>query len=290
MRHDRQVSIAQQPHPSARLSAATTALFVPGDRPDRFGKALASGADLVIVDLEDAVAADRKALAREAVVEAVAAHPSSFVLRVNGAASPEHTADLELLATIGGGLVGVALAKTESPDAIEAVRMRAGDAGIIPLVESAAGLAAAPALAQTPGVARLALGGIDLALDLDTTAPEVVDIARFQLTLASRVAGLAGPLDSPSVEFTDLDPVRAAAARARSFGFGGKLCIHPRQLDAVREAFAPTADEVAWAERILAAEGDGEGVASVDGTMVDRPVTERARRIRAAVERKRRRS
>ncbi|WP_368498079.1 CoA ester lyase [Herbiconiux sp. A18JL235] len=268
--------------PITALSAATTALFVPGDRPDRFAKALASGADLVIVDLEDAVAGDRKALAREAVVEAVAAHPSSFLVRLNGAGSPEHAADLELLATVGSGLLGVALAKTESPEAIEAVRMRAGDVGIVPLVESAAGLAAAPALAQTPGVARLALGAIDLALDLDTTAPEVIDFARFQLTLASRVAGLSGPLDSPSVEFAELEPVRSAAARARSFGFGGKLCIHPRQLAAVQEAFAPTAEEVEWAERILSVQG--EGVASVDGSMVDRPVTERARRILAGAE------
>jgi citrate lyase subunit beta/citryl-CoA lyase len=134
-------------------------------------------------------------------------------------------------------------------------------------------------LARVAGVARLAFGALDLSLDLGVEVDsEVVRFAQAQVVLMSRAAGLAAPLDTPSVDITDLDAVAAAARLSRSRGFGGKLCIHPAQLAAVRAAFRPTEAEARWAERILAA--SQENASQVDGQMVDRPILERARRIR----------
>jgi citrate lyase subunit beta/citryl-CoA lyase len=261
-------------------SEAVTALFAPGDRPDRIAKALASAADVVIVDLEDAVAHDRKSFARETLGNILRAGATNVVVRISGIESPEHLDDLHAVSGLGvdDGLLGVLIAKVQSSDVIETVAacLRPG-VEVLALVETAQGLADVQNIARARGVVRLALGGVDLTLDLDATAPGVMDFARFQLTVASRAAGIAAPLDTPSTQISDLDAVRESAERARSFGLSGKMCIHPGQLDAVGQAFAPRADEIVWAERIIA--GQHAGAAQVDGAMVDRPVIERARRI-----------
>lgn len=261
-------------------SRAATALFVPGDRPDRLPKALGSGADVVIVDLEDAVADAQKDRARADLAEALRVGGTQVMVRVNAAETSSFDADLDLVAEFGveEGLLGVLIAKTDSADEVAAVREKARPGvEIIALIESARGLDGLRQIASAPGIHRLAFGAIDLALDLDTTAAEVLDMVRLQLVVASRAAGLAPPLDSPSVEIRDLDAVEESACRARSFGFGGKLCIHPAQLTAVQAAFTPYGDEIAWARRVLAA--GAEGAAQWEGTMIDKPVIERARRI-----------
>ncbi len=272
--------------PVTTVAEAVTALFVPGDRPDRYAKAAGAGADVVIVDLEDAVPAAAKTLAGQAVNQALAPGTSVRALvRVNGSGTCTHEAEVDMLAALaaqpGNGLLGVMLPKAEDPGAVAALvgRLRITDLGLalVPLIESAVGVLAAAEIARVAGVTRLALGAIDLTTDLDA-APEspVVTHAMAHLVLTSRAARVAPPLDSPATAITDTDAVLDAARRARACGFGGKLCIHPAQLTPVRTGFRPTEDEIVWATRVMEA---GEAAVQLDGRMIDKPVVERARRV-----------
>jgi citrate lyase subunit beta/citryl-CoA lyase len=253
-------------------------LFVPGDRPERFDKALAAGADRVIVDLEDAVAPADKAAARDAVSRWVQAS-RPVALRINSAEADEFEDDLALCAL--PGIQAVVLPKAERLDALRRVAEAAPQAALLPLVESARGYAAREALAAAPGVERLLFGSIDFQLDLgcQATEEELLPI-RFGLVLASRLAGIAAPIDGVTPAIDDAQLLRQDAARARRLGFAGKLCIHPRQLAPVHEAFAPSEAELAWARRVVEAAAAADGAAvKVDGQMVDRPVLLRARAL-----------
>ncbi|UKA55239.1 CoA ester lyase [Arthrobacter sp. FW305-BF8] len=268
------------------VAAAVTALFVPGDRPERFAKAAAAGAGVVIIDLEDAVAPDAKAGALAAVLAALAPGEVggrvSALVRVNPMGSDHYDGEITALLTAaeapGAGLLGIMVPKAEDAGAVGRLRAQVPQRlALVPLIESAAGVVNAVELARVPGVTRLAFGAIDFALDINADGGDrFLDHARAQLVLASRVAGIAAPLDSPSTEIADSGKVADSAMLARNFGFGGKLCIHPAQVAAVRGAFAPTKSEVQWARSVIGAEG---GAAQVDGQMIDRPVTERAKRI-----------
>lgn len=263
---------------------ARTFLFVPGDRPERFVKAQRSGADVVIVDLEDAVAPAAKPAARAATAEALRAG-AKVAVRVSAAGTPDLEADVAALAAARPPLA-VVLAKAESADAVARVGAALG-APVVPLVESAAGLVGAGELAAVPGVPRLAFGALDLSLDLDAVLdPTLLDHARIELVVRSRAAGIAGPLDSPAADFTRLDVVAQEARRARSLGMGGKLCIHPAQVGPVAEAFRPTPEQVEHARRILAA-AQHDGATADSGAMVDRPVLEQAQRLLARAQAKR---
>lgn len=250
------------------LATVRTVLFVPGDRPERFDKALASGADLVVVDLEDAVAPSARAAARLAV--ASFGSRDGVGVRVNAVGTSDHPLDAALVRELG---CPVMLAKTEAPPS------GLGDGGVIALVETARGILAAPTIAAAPTVARLALGHLDLAAELgvDPDARDALGVARSGLVLASAAAGLAPPIDGVTADVRDEALLRDDVSHARRLGFGGKLCIHPAQVGPVAEAFASSADEVAWARRVVAASNDS--VTVLDGRMVDRPVVERARRI-----------
>ncbi len=271
------------------LARACTHLFVPGNRPDRFGKALASGADAVIVDWEDAVPPAAKAEARASLLVAFAAwspaERTRTLVRINPAGSLWHADDLGALRILAAqGLVGVVVPKAESVDALAPVAAVLGEGGaLLPLIESAAGLAALPAIAAAPRVLRLVLGHLDLQADLGMACgPDEAELAplRLQLVLTSRLAGLAPPIDSICTETADMALVQADAARALRFGFGGKLCIHPAQLPVVRAAFAPSAEQVQWARRVIDGfERTGGQVFSLDGKMVDAPVVALARRV-----------
>ena len=259
--------------------SARTWLFVPGDRPERFAKVAASGADCVLLDLEDAVSPDRKAAARTAVAEHLAGGGQGWV-RVNGRASPDHDADLAAVAGLPG-LLGVMLPKAETAADLTAVASRTG-ARLVPLVESALGLLAALELARTAGVVRLAFGSVDYAGDLGAEhVDEALLLARSTLVLVSRAAGLPGPVDGVTTAFDDPDAVRADAARARRLGLTGKLCIHPRQLAPVLQGFAPDAAEVAWARTVVDAVREERGAVQVAGALVDAPVLARARAVLA---------
>lgn len=255
-------------------------LFVPGDRPERIAKARLSGADAVIVDLEDAVAPSNKVAAREAFANALdAAHP--VVLRINGADTAWFDDDSRLAAH--AGVAAVLLPKAAAPDAITAANAASGGKPVLALVETAAGMANVAALAAAAGIARLVFGSIDFQLDLDIDDDDQALLAfRSQLVLASRLANLPPPVDGVTTALDDAARIEAESRRARSLGFGGKLCIHPRQVAIVNAAFSPSAAQLAWARRIVeaAAAADGAAVA-VDGKMVDAPVLARARRLLA---------
>ena len=253
-------------------------LFVPGSRPERFDKALAAGAGAVIIDLEDAVAPADKQRARDA-VSAWLLPRHAVVLRINSADSPWFDADLALCGR--PGVAAVMCPKAEHVDTLAAVA-QAGARALLPLVESAAGIAALDALAAAPGVQRLAFGSIDLQADLglrDATEDELVCF-RLALVLASRRAGIGAPIDGVTTAIDDSARLQADVQRARRLGFHGKLCIHPKQVAAVNALFAPTIEEVAWARRVLDAAAVAGGAAiAVDGKMIDRPVLLRAHAI-----------
>ncbi|KFJ52002.1 (3S)-malyl-CoA thioesterase [Bordetella bronchiseptica] len=262
-----------------------TALFVPASRPERIPKALASGADAVIVDLEDAVEHLAKDSAREALCDFLGTHPDARLwVRINDASTAWHDDDLK--ACLGRpGVRGILLPKAES---LMQVR-HAAQSGIpiVPIIETARGVLNAAEVAGTPGVARLAFGSLDYALDLgltpDTEAAGVVlDQARVQVLLHSRAAGLAQPLDGVHPGVQDTAGLRAAATRARDMGFAGMLCIHPTQVPIVHEALLPPLAELDWARRVVAAHRDsGAGTFMLDGRMVDAPVIARARQLLA---------
>ncbi len=262
------------------MTAPRSYLFVPGDRPDRFDKARASGADAVIVDLEDAVPIDRKSAARDAAA-AWLSSDRPVVVRINAIDTVWFADDAALCRH--PGVAAVMLAKSERADDVAALRGLAGEVPVVALVETAAGLANARALAAAPGVERLAFGSIDFQLDMNLRAKhDELAPYRAALALASRLANLAMPIDSPCPSFDTPDELEAEAARARRDGFGAKLCIHPKQAAVVNRAFSPSAAEIAWAERVLAAADASQGAAvAVDGRMVDKPVILRARALLA---------
>lgn len=268
--------------PIVANDAARTWLFVPGDRPERFAKARSSGADAVIIDLEDAVAAPSKELARRAAAATVAAD-DAFAVRVSSPGSADGARDIEDLASAGARPRAVVVAKAEDPTALAEVGRILG-APVIALIESARGLEAAADIAKTAAVVRLALGAVDLSLDLGSEPDDdVLAPVRSRLVVASRVASIAPPIDSPSLSIADSEGVRAAAATARRFGMGGKLCIHPAQVPHVAAAFLPTASEIERARSILTAAAH-HGAAQVDGQMIDLPVIARAQRVLADAE------
>jgi citrate lyase subunit beta/citryl-CoA lyase len=264
--------------PVATVQAARSFLFVPGDRPERFDKAAAAGADVVIVDLEDAVGPEQKTSAREAAVAWLAGGGRAAV-RVNASGSSHHEADLTALAGLAG-LLAVIVPKADDPAGASAVAQRTG-APVVALVESAAGMAAAAALAGAEGVVRLAFGHLDYAVDLGADHGRTAMLhARSTLVLASRAAGLPGPVDGVTVALDDPDVLADDLAHARDLGLTAKLLIHPLQVSATHAAYRPSPAEVTWAEKVLSAVRETTGGAvRVDGDMVDAPVIARAEAI-----------
>ena len=258
------------------LSSPALFLFVPADRPDRWEKAFGAGADAVILDLEDAVAASAKPGARRALREgrdAIVAAPCPILVRINARSSEEHERDLAAVRDLG--LVGVMLAKTETAEDVEATLAATGTQ-VVALIESARGLAAARPIATA--AARIAFGSIDYAADLGMAHTRAaLALARAELVLASRLAGRAAPVDGVTTSVKDTEAVRADAAHACEVGFSGKLLIHPAQIAPAMDGFRPSADDLAWAERVLAARG--AGATAIDGAMVDAPVLLRAEQI-----------
>ena len=263
------------------VRCARSFLFVPGDRPERFAKALATAADVVILDLEDAVAPEDKSRARGHVADWLAAGRPAMV-RINAADSPWHAADLEL---IRRHRAPVMLPKAESPQQIQRVTDVAPGVPVVPLIETAAAVLALPQLCSAPRVARMAFGSIDFAnqIGVDPADRQALLLPRSMLVLASAAAGLPSPIDGVTTSFTDSDAVADDVMHARSLGMGGKLCIHPAQIPTVHTAAMPTPGEVEWAHRVVqSCEGADGSAAAVDGQMIDVPVVARARRILAA--------
>ena len=257
-------------------SSCVSPLFVPGDRPDRFEKAAASGADAVIIDLEDAVAADKKAEAR-AHVAALRKLAVPVLVRVNAPASEWHNEDLRALKN--APIDGVVIPKTQNASEAAAASLALDERGlVVALIESALGLAQARDIALARGVKRLAFGSLDFAVDLGCAhTREALLPARMELVLASRLGGLNGPIDGVTTSIEDTRIAEDDAVYAASLGFAGKLSIHPKQIASVKKGFTPTDDEIAWARKISAASEDG--AVRVGGAMADAPVRIRAEQI-----------
>jgi len=254
-------------------------LFVPGNRAERFDKACAAGADAVIVDLEDAVPPADKASARAAVKRWLSS-AKPVLIRINGADSEWFRDDVALCRT--PGIAGIVLAKAERVEDIHFLAEHVGVATpILPLIETAQGFWNALELAQVQQVQRLLFGTIDFQLDLGISGDEgELLYFRSKLVLVSRIAGIQTPVDGITVAIDDAERLRADTLAAKRLGFGGKLCIHPKQVGLVNECFGPSAREEAWAKRVVeAAAAAHGGVVVVDGKMVDRPVLARAEAI-----------
>ena len=277
--------------PPSPLAAACSFLFVPATRPERIGKALASGAEAVIVDLEDAVAPQNKPAGRQHLNDAFstldATQRARLLVRINAPGTAWHADDVATVARLSTlGLGGVMVSKAESPEALVAVAQAVEPAcALVPLIESVAGLDAVDALARCSQVLRLAFGHLDFQADAglacDAHEAELVPV-RLAIVLASRRAGLAAAIDGVTVDTQDAARLQADAQRARRGGFGAKLCIHPAQAAVVNAAFKSTPAELDWARRVQAAfDAAGGGVFTLDGRMVDAPVLLLAQRTLA---------
>lgn len=262
---------------------ARSLLFVPGDRPERFDKAAASGAHEVILDLEDAVSAANKLQARDAVANWLSAGQSA-VVRINAVDTAWFEDDLKLLRDIPNATVMVSKAE---PEALEQSAGTVADRATIALLETVNGYMALREMAALSSVKRIAFGSIDFAIDSGIADEEnAMSPIRTQIVLESRYAELQAPIDGVCINFRDEQLMRQAAQRACQLGFGGKLCIHPAQVAAVNSAYFPQPDEIEWARGVLEAfEVSGGAATTVDGKMVDRPVVAQAQQILAELNR-----
>ena len=270
-------------------SPPLTYLFVPGDRPDRFGKAASCGADRIIRDIEDAVKPPAKPDARAAIL-AAELDWSRVVVRINDAASPFFEEDLSWLAGLRAATVMIP--KSETAQTLDRVAKAAGrEMELLPLVETVRGYAgherealeSVVDMLKHPLVRRAAFGHVDFSLDLGAEPHwDALLYSRSRLVSLSRLAGAEPPVDSVTVQIGDDAIVSSEARAARRLGFGGKLLIHPSQVGPVRDAFLPSPGERDWARRVLdAIARAGSGAVAVDGKMIDKPVEEAARRILA---------
>ena len=280
-------------------------LFVPANRPDRFQKALDTPADKIIVDLEDSVPAVERERCRVGIAAALTAlkdAPSArLVVRINAVGSADFAADVNALPL---GVVGAVLVpKVDAVASVAALKqvlterevacgVTAQCTGLVLLIESARGVRDADAVMEEAAASErpcaAAFGAMDFGVDVGTEgvgADEELLYARSRLVVASRAAGLDGPVDSPCAYLRDQARVSVEATAARQLGFQGKLCVHPAQVSACNDAFTPAAEVVAEARAVVdayeAAEGDGLGAVQHAGRMIDLPVVKRARRILA---------
>lgn len=260
-------------------------LFVPGDRPERFAKALASAAHLVIIDLEDAVMPEAKDQAREQLAqwlrtELPAAERERVAVRVNAFGSPWHAADVVMFKA--SSVRNVMVPKSEEVEQLRDIAGRCGDGVVLTaLVETVAGVVRMREIAAEPSVARLAFGSFDYCVDAGIEGMErELDYVRSRFVMESRYAGLPAPIDGVTLDVHDAALMAEDVASSRRFGFGGKLCIHPNQVEAVNRGFMPSDEERAWATRVLAAFAQNpRGAFAIDGKLVDKPIIDRAKRI-----------
>lgn len=256
-------------------------LFVPANRPELFAKACASGANAIIIDLEDSVGPDDKAAARDHLSNWLAsgegcANKVPLMVKVNCVHSGHFGDDLR--ACRRPDVAGIVLPKTERVDDVASA---SAGAPVFPLIETALGFSRVGELAAAPRVQRLLFGAIDFKHDMGIDGDhEELLFFRSQIVLASRLAGILSPIDGVTAEIDDEARMEADASYARRLGFGGKLCVHPGQVPIVNRVFVPSRNELDWANRVLAAaEAARGGAAALDGRLIDRPMVLTAKRI-----------
>ncbi|WP_028803141.1 HpcH/HpaI aldolase/citrate lyase family protein [Streptomyces sp. 142MFCol3.1] len=269
-----------------------TWLYAPGDRPAVVAKALASGADVVLVDLEDAVAPDRKAYAREATADLLCDPPPVPVhVRVNALGNPLTETDLKTLSPLPG-LSGIRLPKVTSPcDVVRAAQEATpADGAAIPLyalLETALGVEHAFAIASSHRALHgIAIGETDLRADLGVRNDAGLDWSRARVVVAARAAGLPPPVQSVYPDIRDVEGLASSCGHGRALGFLGRAAIHPRQLPIIEQAYLPTPAEIDSAEAVVkAAESDAGAQALPDGRFVDAAVVMAAHRTLALARR-----
>ncbi|MFV0136576.1 HpcH/HpaI aldolase/citrate lyase family protein [Streptomyces sp. HMX87] len=257
-----------------------TWLYAPGDRPHVVAKALAAGADVVVIDLEDAVAPDRKKYARAATAELLGEpQPVPVHVRVNAPDTPLAAADLAALARLPG-LHGLRLPKVTSPEQIVHVAETTGGPPLYALLESALGIERAhPVAAAHPCLRGIALGEADLRADLGVRDDSGLDWCRSRVVVAARAAGLAPPAQSVHADTRDLEGLAASCAHGRALGFLGRAAIHPRQLPIIERAYLPTERELEEAETVIKAATVQPGAQALpDGRFIDAAVVATAQR------------
>jgi citrate lyase subunit beta/citryl-CoA lyase len=259
------------------IQTLRTLLFVPGDRPERFEKALQSGADAIALDLEDAVLPEAKQQARDAIAGWSGARTPRVILRINSSDTPWFEDDLEMARARGYG--EIMLPKACDPEVVGRIARHMGpQAGIYPIIETVQGAVRMRELAAAPSVRRLVFGTVDFSRDSGIQNEDGWLPIRVEMVLASRLAGRASPLDGTLLGWNDPDALRAQAVRSRSLGFGGRLCIHPAQVAPIRAGMQPSDEELAWARRVIdAVDQARHGALVVDGKLVDKPVVDLAR-------------
>jgi len=278
-----------------------TALFVPGNRPDRAAKALGLAADAVILDLEDAVPIAEKEKTRALVRDVLESSPGKRVyVRVNGLSTPYCREDLE--AVVCGNLTGILMPKVESPENVfqtdkilteleKAAGLEIGSLEVVSLCESATALEGIYQTASTNPehhkISAVAFGGADYVVDMGVTMTRrarELEYPRQRIPVACRAAGISPPIDTPwMVDIKDIDGLVEDAKRAKAYGFQGKLLIHPIQIEPCNEVFTPTKEEIVYAKRLIKAfeeaERTGRAVFQLEGNLIDYPMLERAKRI-----------
>ena len=256
-----------------------TWLYVPGDRPPVVTKALAAGADVIVVDLEDAVAPDRKAYARAATAELLSEPQLNVHVRVNAMDTPWAADDLRTLTPLPG-VSGLRLPKVTSAEDVVAVAEKARGLPLYALLETALGIERAFSIAAAhSSVHGIALGEVDLRADLGVRDDAGLDWSRSRVIVAARAAGLAPPPQSVHPDIRDLEGLAASCAHGRALGFLGRAAIHPRQLPVIESAFLPTEQEIEQAETIVKAATQEQGAQALDdGRFIDAAVVAAAQR------------
>ncbi|MEM5518261.1 CoA ester lyase [Henriciella sp. AS95] len=263
--------------------AIRSLLFVPGSRPDRFEKALATAADLVVIDLEDAVLPDEKDVARQTVVDVLSgsAQTGRLAVRINSPRTFYGCADIAAIAASTASPAAIMVPKVEHEVDLEIASEALGALGqaLVPVIETGRGLENAYAIARHEAVSSLLFGGADFSAELGTGLDwEALAYARGRLVSLASSAGKA-IIDVPFLDVGDADALAAEAARVKAIGFDGKACIHPAQVETVNTVFSPTAEDVKAASRVLDAFRKAEGGAVLlDGKLIDRPVVLAAER------------
>jgi citrate lyase subunit beta/citryl-CoA lyase len=283
------------------LGPLRTALFVPGNRPDRVDKAVITNADAVIIDLEDAVALTEKEASRSEVRDKILEHAErKIIVRVNSLDSPFFQGDLAEVIT--GNLAGLMIPKVESADHVREINehllkvekekgMAQGAVSIIPLIESAGAVQnifrIVTVRTEPSRIYCVAFGAADYTLDMGieiTREGSELSYPRARIAVASRAARIEPPLDTPfMLDLKDMEALKVDAGRAKQLGFQGKLCIHPNQIEPCNAVFSPAEEEILYATRVVRvfeeAEREGSAAMQLDGRFIDYAVVERARRI-----------
>lgn len=266
---------------------AKSFLFVPSIYPERFIKALQSGANQIIIDLEDSVEEAKKEVGRKNIADfssQCVKNNDKFLIRINETQSAEFQKDLSLISTIkeSNSIVGIVLPKAQNYEDIDILSKF--ELPIIPIIESALGVENLDDIARHPSVLALSFGSLDMTLDLNLQEGEgknfILNSIRTQIVLKSVKYNLLSPINGVYPDIKNIDGLKEDLLFAKSMGFGGSLCIHPNQVVSINEVFSPSAQQIAWAKEILSLRKNSNDIIfNHNGMMVDLPVIKKAEQI-----------